>query len=326
MERKEVAIMLCASMLFSMTACGKKETKEPEVKVENAAAVDNGSLKDDSVTIAVGQTTVPYNEYKVYYYFMKNQYEDTLTPEVWNYTGAGEEGKSIGQEAIEDVLRLIIQVKVIGKAAAKEGVTLAADEKEEADYNAAIFCESLSEEEKQANNITPSLVAKIFEENKLAEKMYHVVTGKVDVNIAAEQTQAKRVQMIYLKADDSNRAQVKQQAEQLYAEVQNTKDSFYTFAKNNTQAEEVECLVGPLDAQTNLVNTVASMTKGQISNVIEEKNGYYIVYVLENSNQTINEEYKNQIITKRQTEAFQKSYKAWSEQYEVEVSKSLLVK
>lgn len=326
MKRKVLAMFLCISMMISATACGKKEAEEPKVKVEHAAAVDNGTLKEDSATIAVGQTTVPYNEYKVYYYFMKNQYEDTLTPEVWNYTGAGEEGKTIGQEAIEDVLRLIIQVKVIGKAAAAQGVTLAADEKEEADYNATTFCESLSEEEKQANSITPTLLAKIFEENKLAEKMYHVITGQVDVNITPEQSQASRVQMLYLKADESNKEQVKQQMDGLATQAQSSKDSFYAFAKANTQASEVECLIGRLDERTNLLNAVMSMKKGQVSSVIEEKDGYYIVYVLEESNQTINEEYKNEVVAKRQTEAFQKAYKTWSEQYEVEVSKSLLIK
>jgi len=326
MKRKFLAMFLCISMTLGMTACGNKETEKPMVKVEKAAAVDNGSLKEDSVTIAVGQATVPYNEYKVYYYFMKNQYEDTLTPQVWNYTGAGEEGKSIGQEAIEDVLRLIIQVKVICKAAAAQGVTLAADEKEEADYNATKFCEGLSEEVKQANSITPTLLAKIFEENKLAEKMYHVVTGQVDVNVTAEQAQAAHVQLLCLKANDANRAQVKQQADQLYSQAQNAKDSFYTFAKNNTQAGEVECLIGRLDTRTNLVNTVMSMKKGQISSVVEESDGYYIVYVLEESNQTINDEYKNQVVTERQTAAFQKFYKTWSEQYKVKVSNSLLTK
>lgn len=60
---------------------------------------------------------------------MKNQYENVLSNNIWSYK---ESGKSIGQEAVEDVVRLIIQVKVICKAAGQQSVSLAADEKEKA--------------------------------------------------------------------------------------------------------------------------------------------------------------------------------------------------
>lgn len=327
MKHKIMSVFLCLCLTLSLTACGGGEAAEDTTnESESAAAVNNGTLQEDSVTVAVGKTTVPYSEYKVYYYFMKNQYEDVLTQDVWKYAGAGEDGKSIGQEAIEDVVRLIIQVKVICKAAALQGVTLAVDEKEEADYNATKFCEGLSDQVKQENSITPTLLAQIFEENKLAEKMYHVTTGQVDVNITAEQSQAAKVQLIFLKTNEQNKAQVKQQADQLCQKAKSSSDSFYTLAKENTQASEIESLVGRLDSRSNLVNAVMSMKKNEVSSVIEEKDGYYIAYIVEESSQNINNAYKNQVVEERQTSAFQKAYQKWSEQYEVKVSKSLLVK
>ena len=47
---------------------------------------------------------------------MKNQYESILGTDIWKYNKAVKD-KSVGQEAIESVLRQIIQVKVIGKEA-----------------------------------------------------------------------------------------------------------------------------------------------------------------------------------------------------------------
>lgn len=317
------AVACCLSLL--LTACGEGETVEETTSTsERAAAVNNGSLSEDSVALSVGKTTVPYKEYRVYYYFMENQYAGMLDGGIWNYTGVLEGGKSIGQEAVENVLRLIIQVKVISKAAAVQGVTLAADEKEEADYNARQFCESLTDEVKKANGITQPILTQIFQENKLAEKMYRVVSGQVDVNVTAEQARAARVQLIWLKTEGQDKAAVKQKADALLQQANSSAGSFYRLAKENTQAGEVEYIIGQMDERRNLAAAVLGLKKYQISGVIEEQDGYYIAYCVKPSSAKINEEYKNQVVSERQISQFQKAYKEWSGQYEVKVSKSLL--
>lgn len=325
MKKKILAWILCMTMVFGLTACGGGEAaSDTTSESERAASVNNGTLKEDSTTISVGKTTVPYSEYKVYYYFMKNQYEDVMTESVWNQNGGTE--RSIGQDAVEDVVRLIIQVKIICKAAAVEGVTLAADEKEEADYNAKKYLEGIRDEVKQANSMSVPLLTQIFEENKLAEKMYQVVTGKVDVNVTEQDSQAAKVQLIYLKTSAQNKEQVKQKAQQLCQQAKSSATSFYPLAKANTQGDEIECLVGRMDSRTNLVNAVLGLKKHAVSDVIEEKDGFYIAYVLQTPNKDTNGAYKNEVVAERQTNAFKDAYKKWSEQYDVKVSKSLLVK
>lgn len=326
MKNKALAILLCLGLCIGLTACGGEDKGKEKPAVESAASVNNGDLKEDSTALAIGKTKVPYNEYQAYYYFMKNQYENVLNADIWKYTGAGEKGKSIGQEAIEDVLRLIIQVKVIGKAAAEKGVVLEVDEKEVSDYNAKKYFDSINEKVRKENGITLAVMTQIFAENKLAAKMYNVVMGTVDVNVTAEQSKAARVQLIYLKADDKTKAQVKQKADALCAQAKNSVGSFYSLARKNTQAAEVECLIGRLDERTNLVNAVMGLKQYAVSGVIEEKDGYYIAYCVEPGNKKIFGEYKNQVVESRQVSAFQKAYKEWSGKYEVKVSKSLLAK
>lgn len=319
-----VMALFCCLCLF-LAACGEGEpVEETTSKAERAASVNNGTLNEDSAAVSVGKTTVPYKEYKAYYYFMESQYADILSKDIWTYKGALDGGKTIRQEAVEDVLRLIIQVKVITKAAAVQGVKLAADEKEEADYNAKKFCEGLSDQIKQANNITQPLLTQIFEENKLAEKMYRVIIGKVDVNVTAEQARAAKVQLLFLKTEGQDKAKVKQKAEELHQKAVSGPGSFYKLAKENTQGSQVETIVGQMDTRKTLAGTVLGMKKYQVSGVVEEKDGYYIAYCLCPPGKKINEEYRNQVVAERQVQGFQKAYKEWSEQYEVKVSKSLL--
>lgn len=327
MKNRWMAAALCFCFCVGMTACGQEKAAENNeevvVETENAVSVSNGTLSDDSTAIAVGETAVSYAEYKVYNYFMKSRYESLLGTQIWDYS-SGDDG-TIGEEATLDVLRLIIQVKVINKAAAYQNITLAADEKEAADSNATEFCNSLSEEVKSANGISQSLVAKIFEENRLASKMYNIVVGEVDVSIADEQCQAARVQLIYLKADDSNREQVRQDAAQMLEKAK-AATSFYALAKENSQADEPEYLIGKQDARTNLVTAVLALKTNEISQVIEESDGFYIAYCVSKDSKAIRKEYKNQVIEERQNKAFSDAYRQWSESYDVKVSKSLLKK
>ena len=238
MKRFILAILVCVSMCIGVVGCGSEAVEETSSS-ERAASVSNSNLKEDSSVIAVGKTTVSYKEYKTYYYFMKNQYESILGTDIWKYNKAVKD-KSVGQEAIESVLRQIIQVKVIGKEAAIEKVQLATDEKEEADYRAKTVFDSISAKDKQTQGIELKVLSKIFEENKLAQKMYNVQMGKLKIDYAANTLSAAKVELIYQAANAKNKETVKNTMSRILSEVTSSQNSFYTVAKNKTQADAIE--------------------------------------------------------------------------------------
>ncbi len=323
MKRRFLAILLCVSMCLAISGCGSEKAEETSSS-ERAASVSNGTLKPDSSVVAVGKTTVTYNEYQTYYYYMKNQYESLLGSEVWQYNKAVGQNNTIGQEAIESVLRLIIQVKVICKEAAIEKVTLGTDEKEEADYKAKTAYTALSDRDREANGIDLKTLTRIFEENKLVQKMYNVEIAKVKADLTPEQMKAAKVQLIYCAAGEKNRAEVKTKIDRIRQSLNTSQTSFYTVAKANTELDEIECVVGNSDTRTNLAKVVLSLKQGQISNVVEEKDGYYIAFCLQPDSAALEQEYRNQVLQDKQIEAFQNAYKIWSEKFEVKVSKALL--
>lgn len=325
MKYRILAVMISVSICLGLTACGGGEDPEETTSTEKAVSVSNNDLDNDSIVISVGKTTVKYNEYQTYFYFMRNPYEGVLGEEIWRYSKADSEGKTLGQEAVEAVLRLIIQVKVICKEAAIQKVSLGTDEKEQASHNAKAVYDSLSDSVKEENGIDRGTLTRIFEENKLAQKMYNIEIGKVSADLTEEQIKAARVQLIYLRADDTNRAEVKQKAEQLRQSLKGTGKSFYTVAKSNTEAADIEVLVGGSDARTNLAKTVVGMKKGSVSAVIDEKDGVYLAYCVETDSKELETQYRNQVILEKQTQAFQQAYSAWATQFEVKVSKALLV-
>ena len=95
-------------------------------------------------------------------------------------------------------------------------------------------------------------------------------------------------------------------------------------AKANTEADSVEKIIGTKDEYNNVVKTALAMKKGEDSKVIEEKDAFYLVHVLQPSSKSLNDSYKNQLVSQTQTKAFQDDYNSWAGQYGVRVSKTLL--
>lgn len=315
----------------TVTGCGEEEPTEESAtphagqqaaaEHERALKVEDGAMTAESTVIAVGQTPVTYSEYRTYYYFMNRQYTSLLGDEVWKQRVDSD--KTIGQEAIEDVLRMIIQVKVIAKEAERQGVTLEADEKEDADYSAQQFFDGLDEEITRENMMTGQEMMKIFEENRLAKKMYHVVTGQADAGASQSGQNAYRVQLLYKKAGE-DRESVRSEMDNLRKKIINSDKSFYVYAKEETELPEVEEVIGSADERQTLYTVITTLQNGSISDIIEESDGFYIAVVLEKPNDTLDTEYQNEIVTRRQIEAFQKTYETWSKSYDVDVSDSLL--
>lgn len=65
-----------------------------------------------------------------YCYFLKCQYEDSFGKELWNYKLS--ENETIGDQAKQEIVNMITQLKVISGVAQEQEVSLFADEQDEA--------------------------------------------------------------------------------------------------------------------------------------------------------------------------------------------------
>lgn len=324
--KRAVGAMLIAGICAGLVGCSGKEDKSGEVEVKNverAASVANGELEGGSTVVGVGNTKVTYDEYRIYSWFLKNQYEDVMSAQVWDYN-LGE--KTVGQFAIEDILRLIIQIKVMNKEAVVQGVGLGVDEKEDIDHKADEYLAAIPAELQQANGITTEGLHLIFEENEVARKMYDVVTGNVQTNMDEATVQAAKVLMLHMPANDSNREEIRAQANALAAELQTYKGNFYSFVRDRTGEAPEEIIVGNLDTHANIANAALALERYTSSAVVEEQDGFYLMYCLKKNTKGLNRVYREQYILEQQNLAFQAAYENWAEKYEVKVSKSLLMK
>ena len=119
-----VALLLAGVMVAgSITGCSGSIKKK-------SAKLEKGDITDSSIVITVGDQGIKYSEVKNYCYFLKNQYEGSFGEKIWSYS-VGKD-TTIGDEAKEEVINMVTQLKVIKAAAEEQKVKLTNDEKDEA--------------------------------------------------------------------------------------------------------------------------------------------------------------------------------------------------
>ena len=123
MQRKKWISGLCIAMAVALvfTGCGHKKSS----KEEKGTTVSSGT-----VVMMVGDDQVRYSEVMAYCYFLKCQYEDSFGKELWQYKL--DDNETIGDQAKQEIVNMITQLKVISDVAQQQEVSLSADEQDEA--------------------------------------------------------------------------------------------------------------------------------------------------------------------------------------------------
>ena len=329
-RKKAVALGLSILLAFSAAGCGDNgKTKDTE---QATSSYETKDMKLDTNVMAVGEAEITLNEMLFYVYQLKAAYDGSLTSKVWKFNYEG--GKEVEDYAKEQMIQEIAQVKIICQQAKKEGVTLTEEESNEAKVEAEAYVESLPESAKEFN-LTKELVTQIYQEHSLAKKMYDVVAGTIDTNISDDEAKQVTIQYIHIMTSgidrngnevnltDEEKQNAKKRAARLLEEAIDAED-FGNFAQNNSDEETTEMTFSKTTGEKEFVEQAFSLAKGELSEVIETENGYYILYCKEPYDEAKTVEYKENVLLEREKEAFQKAYKGWKDQYKTVVSETLM--
>ena len=162
MQRKKWISGLCIAMAAALvfTGCGNKKSS----KEEKGTKVSSGT-----VVMMVGDDQVRYSEVMAYCYFLKCQYEDSFGKELWQYKL--DDNETIGDQAKQEIVNMITQLKVISGVAQQQEVSLSADEQDEALRQAESLVQNAKAADKKEYGLSVQKISEIYQENLLAEKM-----------------------------------------------------------------------------------------------------------------------------------------------------------
>ena len=177
MHNKKFRSGLCMLMAVALLAsgCGHKKTTK----------VENGNISSGTVVMMVGDDQVRYSEVMAYCYFLKCQYEESFGKELWSYKL--DDNETIGDQAKQEIVNMITQLKIISGVAQEQNVSLSADEQDEALRQAESLVQNAAAAVKKTYFLSVQKISGIYQENLLAEKMFYVATDDADTNVSDDE-------------------------------------------------------------------------------------------------------------------------------------------
>lgn len=340
---KKILATTCfiASMAF-ITACNKDTTETENTKIgQEVSNAPSETEKTEEVTdenlgelvVKIGDAKVYYSEAMIYFQIVKAQYESYFGEEIWSYDIGGE---TFEDSVKEEVLNLITQTKIILNQKETYNVTLTDEEENNISDNATAFLESVTTEDQTKYGFTKELVEQFYRENLIYQKVYDAATMNVDTDVSDDEAKEITVQHILIKTlktdadgnevamSDEEKAEALKKAKNLLKKAKET-DDFKALAEENTEDSNVEYTFGKGEMVTEFENAAYALKTGEISDIVETKYGYHIIYCVSDYNEDATLEKKESIIAERQDELFRKLYEEWSKDYKVDVNDKVWV-
>lgn len=328
--------LLTSIMVFSV-ACSKSDDKKnngTSTKQEEEKGTDKKETEVDNKlfekeVVSVGDKKVLYSEAMAYFKSFQAQVEAQYGPDIWAYDFGG--GQTFEELAKQDIMNMMVQNKIIGGKADKYNVSISEDEEAQIKENATNFLAGITEEDKAAYGITEEVVTNIFRDDLLKQKVYEAATLDVDTEVSDEEAKQITIQHLLIKTQktDENgktveftadeKAAARKKAEELLKEAKETKD-FKKLAEANTEDSNVEYTFGKGQMVKPFEEAAFAMKPGQVSDIVETDYGYHILYCVSDFDEDATQAKKEEIISKRQSEAFQKLYEEWQKDVKVKVN------
>ena len=195
-----------------------------------------------------------------------------------------------------------------------QGVTLTDEQKELAQWAGEDCFQSLTDEEVAYLNISQENVQDIYEKYALADKLYQSLVQDVNEEVSDDEARVMEVRQIYT----TNEEQARKALADLEAETE-----FSTVAANYNEADEISLTLQrgmlPEEAET----VVFSMEDGEISDLIETDQGYYIFCCDNKFDEEQTQIHKQAIVEQRKQEAFHSVYDPFVETIHSKLNESV---
>ena len=302
---KKLAVLGLIGMmsLGCMTGCGK-----------NSKLVFTTGLSGNQL-FKIGSATCTTPEIMIYLTTFYNQYVDTYGEEMWHYDFGG---VSLEEHVKDVVLSKMAQIKVMNLMAEEREITLNEEEKEAVALAAKSYFETLEDDLKQQEKITEEIVEEVFYEYTLANKVYDAITESADMEISDDEARTVTAEVIYFKnwkiknnektaLSEAEIVKVLKDAKEVLGKV-NEGEAFETLAAQYSDDKQIVKSFSRESVETSFEELLFSMDEGDVSDVIEREDGYYIVKCVSTMDYEATQENKQVLAEQRKQEAFSKAY------------------
>ena len=302
-KKAAVLCLVTAFCIGSLTGCQR------DTKLVFTTGLSGNEL------FKIGSATCTTPEIMIYLTTFYNQYSDTYGQEMWHYDFGG---VSLEEHVKDVVLSKMAQIKIMNLMAKDRGITLDAQEEQKVQEAATQYYESLEKELKNKEGITRKTVETVYREYALSIKVYDSITESADMEISDDEARTVTAQVIYLKnwklqnneKTAFNEAEIQQtmaKADDILSRIEAGED-FAALAAECSDDQQIVKNYARKAADAAFEEILFSMDEGDVSDVIETDEGYYIVKCISTMDYEATQENKLVLAEQRKKEAFSEAY------------------
>lgn len=291
------AVFLCLGFL---TACGG-----------NTKVVLTTGLKKNEV-FKIGDLSCTLPEVMVYLTNMQNQYETVFGEEIWS--GKDQKG-ALEQEAKEQILAELAQVKAMVLLAQQKEIALDEKEEERAAAAGKEYYQSLNETETAALGVDEKTVVQMYREYALAKKVYQQIVE--DVNPEISDDEARTITVLQIRLEDPEKAQ------EICGRAKEEDADFESLAENNSEDAVIRYSFGKGEVNEAIEEAAFDLGKDEVSDVIEAEGSYYILKCISTFDEAQTQLNKVKIMEQRRNEAFHNEYNAFVDSLTRQINEEL---
>ena len=290
-----------------------------------------GFTKD--VVMRIDGHDVSYAEANIYLLSMREEVETLYGEGVWDFKFT-RDGRTYAELMKDELLEKIIYIKLVGFMANEFDVALGADDVLQVNDYTKNFLNGITEDTAKRYGITEDLVRSIYTDNVLAKKVYETVTLNVDAR--PDERETERSDFYYLfktkvyTDNEGNPVTVTGDSlrelrgdMKILLERALAAEDFYNFAKEQTDAPNVEITIGRDSYDRDITDMLFALPEGAISNIVETSDGLYIFCRKNKINAAETQRAEEEAFAKICKEYFEELYKKWRANSKVEINEAL---
>lgn len=305
---------MCCLTAFLMTGCADR-AELAQTKVVLTA----GFEKDEVFKLESLSGTLP--ELMVYLVNMQNQYESVYGREILTRDLGG---VTLEDSIKENVLANLVKIKAMNLLAQKYGVTLDSMEEQLAGEAAEAYYGSLSEEEITVMGVTGELLADMYQEYALANKVYEYIIKDINPEISDDEARTITVDYILIRTytTDGTGARIEYSPEDrreayelacgILEEARLEESDFKELVLRYSEGDKGTYSFGKGETEPEFEEAAFQLANGELSDLVETESGYYIIKCLSTFDREQTSANKVKIVEEKKEEVFGEEYDAFA--------------
>ena len=334
MTKKTAVVALAGVMAAGMlTGCGEK-------------ALD-GTKTVATVEIPLGMLSLSVREGQAQAEAMYKSFMGGSDYSIWGTEA--EEGKTYGEQAVEQALKDIELMCILKEKAADYDVEITEDDEKAIADAAAAFMSANTEDTLKTLAVTEDQVKTYLELETYKSRMHDPIIADVDKNVSDEEAQQSSFNYVSISTSDLSDDEIKQKKEDAqkildglnadpdgdFGEIAKSVDDSYTvlsgsFDTNEDASEEEsddedETTASSSNYPDEVMKVLRTLKDGEVGpDVIEADSAYYVVKLDKVNDEDATATKKESIISTRENELYTETTDKWLDEADIKVEKKVL--